>query len=171
MKFFLGTHMVHWLWTVDVPLFLSQRRLIRNKKLFPAKCQWALDSGGFSELSMYGEWRTTPDYYLESIKRYHAYIGNLEWAVPQDWMCEPFILEKTKKTIKAHQELTIDSYLYLADKSPIPIIPVLQGYTLSDYLDHIEMYYKRGIWLHAYDTVGIGSICRPLGTPPKSWCR
>lgn len=164
MKFYLGTHMVHWLWTLDVPLFMSQRRLIRNKVLKPALSTWALDSGGFSELSMYGAWKTSPTYYLDSIVRYHEHIGKLDWAAPQDWMCEPFILAKTGKSIQQHQEYTIDSYLYLSNKSPVPIIPILQGYSQDDYERHVELYYKRGIDLTQHSTVGIGSVCRRQDT-------
>lgn len=165
MKFYLGTHMVHWLWTVDVPLFMSQRRLIRNKKLYPAINSWALDSGGFSELSLYGEWRTTPKYYVDSIRRYEEHIGKLDWAACQDWMCEPFITAKTKKTVKEHQTLTTDSFIHLNNIGlETPIIPIIQGYTLEEYKDHIDHYLSRNIDLTKYPTVGIGSVCRRQGT-------
>ena len=55
---YLGTHMDGWLAHVGVPLFVSHRRLVRRKTLPMARSGWALDSGGFSELSMYGGWRT-----------------------------------------------------------------------------------------------------------------
>ena len=38
---------------------------------------WALDSGGFSELSRYGGWRTTPEDYVAAVKRYDRQVGQL----------------------------------------------------------------------------------------------
>lgn len=156
--------MPNWLWEYNLPLFISNRRLIRQKSYKPANTTWALDSGGFSELSLYGEWLTSKETYLESIKRYHETIGNLDWAAPQDWMCEPFIIKKTKSTIPKHQERTIDSFIFLSSDSPVPIIPIIQGFTMKDYLNHVAMYKKRGIDLTTYPTVGIGSVCRRQGT-------
>ena len=59
VEFFLGTHQVNWLATSPVPLFVSHRRLSLRSALPRARAQWALDSGGFSELSLFGKWRTT----------------------------------------------------------------------------------------------------------------
>jgi hypothetical protein len=55
----------------------------------------ALDSGGFTELRLHGGWRTTAAEYVTVVRRYRDQIGCLEWAAPQDWMCEPFMLAKT----------------------------------------------------------------------------
>ena len=65
--FFLGTHQPHWLARTEVPLFISHRALARRSPRRPlprARGPWALDSGGFTELSTYGEWRTTPAAYV-----------------------------------------------------------------------------------------------------------
>ena len=51
MKFYLGTHQTGWLAKLDVPLFVSRRRLATLRKLPRAVGSWALDSGGFTELS------------------------------------------------------------------------------------------------------------------------
>ena len=48
MTFYLGTHQSDWLQDVEVPLFISRRRLAYRKKLKPAVTNWALDSGGFT---------------------------------------------------------------------------------------------------------------------------
>lgn len=58
--FYLGTHQPGWLGRVHVPLFVSHRRLADRREFRRAKASWVVDSGGFSELSMYGEWRTEP---------------------------------------------------------------------------------------------------------------
>lgn len=165
MNFYLGTHKPNWLREVSIPLFVS-RRTLTNWKTPPRACgRWALDSGGFSELSMYGEWRTSPAQYLEEVRRFRSEVGNLDWAAVQDWMCEPFILQKTGKTIAEHQARTIDSYLTLRSAMPDFLwAPVLQGWKDADYWKHWEQYEARGICLSSLPVVGVGSICRRQGT-------
>jgi hypothetical protein len=72
LRFYLGTHRAHWLWTVhDVPLFISHRVLLERKTPFPrATTPWALDSGGFTELNLHGKWETTPEEYVTAVRRY-----------------------------------------------------------------------------------------------------
>ena len=53
-----------------------------------------MDSGGFTELSTYGRWRTSSQQYADEINRWKD-NGNLVAAVTQDLMCEPSILHKT----------------------------------------------------------------------------
>jgi len=163
MRFYLGTHMPHWLTRPAVPLFVSHRRLTKRKTMPKAATSWALDSGGFTELSMFGRWQTTPAEYTEAIERYDTEIGMLDWCAPQDWMCEPFMLAKTGKTVEQHQALTIESYLTLHATQP-KTIPVLQGWTISDYHSHIGMYATAGVDLEACDLVGLGSVCRRQAT-------
>lgn len=164
MKFYLGTHKPNWLRDVSLPLFVSRRTLGLWKRLPRALSGWALDSGGFSELSMFGEWCTSSGQYLEEVRRFREEVGNLEWAAVQDWMCEPFILDKTGLTIADHQNRTIDSYLELSAAMDFPWLPVLQGWQPKDYWRHWEMYEKRGVCLESLSLVGVGSICRRQGT-------
>lgn len=164
-RFYLGTHLPHWLATAGVPLFVSNRRLAERMSLPEAIAPWALDSGGFSELSLYGEWRTSSAEYVAAVRRYRAEIGMLDWAAPQDWMCEPAMLVQTGKTIREHQRLTVENYLRLRDLAPDqPFIPVLQGWERDDYLYCVEMYAQAGIDLAALPLVGIGSVCRRQAT-------
>jgi hypothetical protein len=166
-KFYLGTHIPGWLWNRDntVPLFVSQRTLSKYATLKPASCRWALDSGGFSELSMYGQWITSPDTYIKDVRDYNHLIGNLDWAAPQDWMCEPQIIAKTWLTTYEHQVLTVQNFKYLLTNAPdIKWRPVIQGFDIDEYEDCIDMYYDAGIDLTMYDTVGVGSICRRQST-------
>jgi hypothetical protein len=66
-------------------------------------CRWALDSGGFTELSMHGRWTLSPRDYVAEVRSYVAALGRPDWIAPQDWMCEPWILEKTGGTVAEHQ--------------------------------------------------------------------
>jgi hypothetical protein len=164
--FYLGTHQPHWLWQAGVPLFVSHRQLARRRApLRPASCAWALDSGGFTELSLHGRWITPAADYAAAVDRYASQAGGLAFAAPQDWMCEPPILAKTGLTVREHQERTIASYLELRRLAPhLPFIPVVQGWHLADYLRHIAMYRAAGVDLTNQPLTGLGSVCRRQST-------
>ena len=166
MRFYLGTHMPHWLRTSEVPLFVSHRRLDRYAKACPrAVCSWALDSGGFTELSMFGEWRTTPEQYVEACRRYVDEVGPMDWAAPMDWMCEPFMIAKTGLTIDEHQKRTTENFHQLVELAPdVPFVPVLQGWEIDSYLAHVDLYTAEGVDLTRFATVGVGSVCRRQST-------
>lgn len=166
-QFFLGSHQPGWLTDSPVPLFISDRRLRTVKRPHPAVCDWALDSGGFTELSAHGTWDNgpTPAEYVGRIRRYQRHIGRLAWAAPQDWMCEPFITAKTGLTVRDHQQRTVDNLLELRGLGPeLPIIPVLQGWTIGDYARCVDLYHAAGVDLTREPLVGLGSVCRRQGT-------
>lgn len=163
MDFYLGTHRPTWLERTAVPLFIS-RRTMPTRKLPRAVGRWALDSGGFSELSMYGEWRTPTAHYISEVQRYRDEIGGLAWVAPQDWMCEPPILARTGLPLVEHQARTIDSVVALRQQLGTLVVPVLQGWNRGDYLDHVGQYARRGIDLTVEPLVGVGTVCRRQGT-------
>jgi hypothetical protein len=122
-----------------------------------------MDSGAFTEISTHGHYRTSVAEYAAEIRRW-AWNGRLLAAVSQDWMCEPWIVQKTGLSVLEHQRLTIERYdaLLAEDTEGIYIMPVLQGYAPADYVRHIEMYGDRlaqGAW------VGVGSICKRNASP------
>jgi hypothetical protein len=164
---YLGTHETSWLSKAGVPLFISHRRLERLRTSLPvAAAPWALDSGGFSEISLYGGWRTTPAAYVDAVVRYDTEIGKLEWAAIQDWMCEPDMVARTGLSVLEHQKRTVDSYLELAalwaqaSDTELVYMPVLQGYRVEEYLQCMDMYADAGVDLGAAPLVGVGSVCR-----------
>jgi hypothetical protein len=163
VRFYLGTHETSWLGRVEVPLFVSHRRLRMRRRFKPSTAPWALDSGGFTELDTRGEWSITPGEYIDAVCRYRSEIGRLEWCAPQDWMCEPRIRARTGLSVREHQARTIGSFVELA-AAEIPVIPVLQGWAPGDYLEHVEMYDRAGIDLAAWPLVGLGSVCRRQAT-------
>lgn len=166
MRFYLGTHRPHWLWTDGMPdLFVSHRTLSARRKFRPALTDWALDSGGFTELSLHGQWLTTRDAYVSAARRYRSEIGRMQWAAPQDWMCEPWIIAKTGLTVVDHQRRTVESVMGLRQQAPdVPWIPVLQGWRINDYARHVAMYGDAGIDLTTEPVVGLGSVCRRQAT-------
>lgn len=168
MRFYLGAHKPGWLKRPEfrgVPLFISARRL-RDQKAWPAGgAPWALDSGGFTELSKYGRWVTTAAEYVADARRWAEMVGLPEFAAPQDWMCEPVMISKTGLTVAEHQARTTANYLDLRDRAPeFPFAPVLQGWEFDDYLKHAEDYAAAGVDLAACPVVGIGSVCRRQAT-------
>ncbi len=159
--FLLGTHQPGWLARMDVPLFVSHRTLHTRRRLPRARCRWALDSGGFTELSLFGGWRTMPSEYVAAVARYAEEIGRLAWASPQDWMCEPAMLARTGLTIAEHQARTVDNYCRLRQLAPgLPFIPVVQGWRQGDYLACVDRYAAAGVDLATAPLVGLGSVCR-----------
>jgi hypothetical protein len=158
----LGIHHPNWLsQIVGRPLFVSHRRLARLKTLPRATTDWSLDSGGFTELSLYGQWRTSAKEYVAAVRRYIDQIGRLAWAASQDLMCEREVLARTGMTIAEHQRLTIANHLELRTMAPdLPFIPVLQGWTRAQYLHHRDAYVRAGIDLTREPLVGLGSVCR-----------
>lgn len=161
MRFYLGTHEPGWLWHLSVPLFVSRRRLERCKSFWPATCKWALDSGGFSELSMFGEWTITPEQYVDEVRAWSGEMGHLEWAAIMDHMCEPDILKKTGGSVESHQRATIESLITLRTLAPeVKWAPVLQGWAIDDYRRHVDAYLAAGFDLESEPVVGIGSVCR-----------
>lgn len=144
-----------------MPLFLSRRRLAGRKSYPRARGPWALDSGGFSELSLYGRWTVSAGQYIAEVRRFAEEIGNLQAAFQMDHMCEPSILASTGRSIADHQRLTTNNYLELVGRAPdLPWVPVLQGWSLDDYLRHAERFEQRGIALASLPLVGVGTLCR-----------
>jgi hypothetical protein len=160
MRFFTGLHQPSDARHFDAA-FISVNR-IRNRKGAFAVQDWIMDSGAFTEISTHGCYRHDVSEYAAQIRRWKD-NGNLLAAVSQDWMCEPFIVEKTGLTVQRHQELTIERYdALVAENTGVYILPVLQGYAPEDYVRHIRAYGNRlepGMW------VGVGSVCKRNGDP------
>jgi hypothetical protein len=159
MRFFIGLHQPSDAQHFDAA-FVSVNRLRGRRGSFKVG-DWIMDSGAFTEISTHGYWRSNASDYAEEIKRWSK-NGNLLAAVAQDYMCEPFILAKTGKTITEHQQLTVGRYkdLIACDTGGIYVMPVLQGFAPADYVAHIRMYgdaLRHGAW------VGVGSVCKRNG--------
>ncbi|MBH8561636.1 hypothetical protein I8748_05490 [Nostoc sp. CENA67] len=137
---------------------------LRDRKSDFVVGDWILDSGAFTEVARYGGYRHGVEQYYWQIKRWSG-CGNLLIAIAQDWMCESFVLQRTGLTVAEHQRLTVERYDQLVKLKPtVRIMPVLQGYRVSDYIKHLDDYGTRlapGAW------VGVGSVCRRNGNPEE----
>lgn len=154
MEFYVGLHNPHHAHHFE-RAFISINRIRNRRSSFPAR-GWVMDSGAFTEVSTYGTYRETPDKYADEINRWKD-NGNMQAAVTQDYMCEPFILAKTGLSIMEHQKRTIDRYTTLVGLTDAYVMPVLQGYDPLDYQEHLDLYgglLGEGAW------VGVGSICK-----------
>jgi hypothetical protein len=172
----LGTHQPGWLRKAGVPLFVSDTRLRVYKRLPVAAAPWACDSGGFTELQRHGRWTVTPPEYVARLRRYRDEIGHLWWAAPQDWMCEPIVINGgrigpivfagTHLTVAEHQRRTVANYAVLRDLAPdLNIIPVVQGDTPDAYRRCVDLYWSMiRVDLTTMPLVGVGSVCRRQGT-------
>jgi hypothetical protein len=179
--FLLGTHQPGWLTKPaigagQVPLFVSDRRLRVYKTLPRAAAPWALDSGGFTELQKYGRWTVSAAEYVARVRRYRDQTGRLMWAAPQDWMCEPIVINGgvvngqrfvgTHLSVAEHHRRTVANYGQLCDLAPdLDIIPVVQGDTPDAYQRCRDLYWSMlRVDLTTAPRVGVGSICRRQGT-------
>ncbi|KKL79602.1 hypothetical protein LCGC14_2013170 [marine sediment metagenome] len=163
-RFFIGLHQPSDAWRFR-QCMISVNRLEHNGRMRLSDIavnDWILDSGAFSRLAT-GKGHMSVENYIVHINRWTG-CGNLLAAVSQDYMCEPFMLQKAKEfafsdgTVKHHQELTIARYDALVNAQPSAyIMPVLQGYEPGEYITHIRQYEDRliqGAW------VGVGSVCK-----------
>lgn len=177
VKFYLGTHVVNWLWReefVGKRLFVSRTTIGKRKSLKPAVCDWALDSGAFTELLLNGQWTVSPREYADLCVRLYTEVGRMDFCSIQDWMCEEQIISGgvisgrkapgTGLTLEEHQIRTVGSYVTLSQMEPnLPWLPVVQGFTEEQYLRCVELYEQAGVSLKGR-WVGVGSVCRRQGT-------
>jgi hypothetical protein len=160
MKFYVGMHMPSKADKVD-NAFVSVNVLRKRKSGFPVQ-NWIMDSGAFTTIAKHGCYPEPVSVYADQIRRWKG-NGNLVAAVSQDYMCEDHMLTKTGMNVRQHQALTIERYDQLiAENTGVYIMPVLQGYTPSSYVDHVRMYGER-LAYGAY--VGVGSVCKRNSSP------
>ena len=162
MKFYLGLHHPGDAKNVE-RAFVSANAVANRKSVIEAKREWILDSGAFTTLANHGRYLASERDYGRLV-RFMSSSSSLVAAVSQDFMCEPFILEKTGLTVADHQRLTIERFDALSDcdVGGVYLMPVLQGYAPDDYRRHVAAYGDR---LAPCAWVGVGSVCKRNGSP------
>lgn len=155
MRFFVGVDGVQHAKHFDSS-FISVKRLMQRKSAFQVG-DWIMNSGAFSTIAKFGCYPEPVSAYAAEIVRWKN-NGNLLAAVAQDYMCEPAILTKTQLSVTAHQTLTIQRYDNLLQcNTGCYIMPVLQGFTPDEYLQHVDAYGNR---LASTSWIAVGSICK-----------
>jgi hypothetical protein len=162
VRFYIGLHQPADAKHFD-RCFVSINRLRERRSTFPAK-EVIIDSGAFTEIDRYGDYRHEPKEYAAHINRWAEILGPaMVAAVSQDYMCERFMLDKWSRTVAQHQAWTIARYDRIrAAVHQAYVMPVLQGYTPAEYVTHIGQYGSR---LAAGQWVGVGSVCKRNGDP------
>jgi hypothetical protein len=159
-RFYVGLHQPSDGKHFDHACFNWGRLADRKSHIGP--CKVILDSRAFTELFTFGYYRHDVEQHAEMI-RHACTVANVEIAVAQDFMCEDAVLAKTHLSVFDHQNMTITRYdELLAQDLPCPIMPVLQGYSPGEYVQHIKQYgdrLKPGAW------VGVGSVCKRNANP------
>lgn len=156
MRFFVGVHHPHRAKDLKPRRVCISYNALRKRRSDIAPGEWLLDSGAFTTLEKWGTYPDDPDVYAAAINRWSR-CGTMLAAVSQDYMCEPFMLERTGLSVADHQRLTIERYDALLSLTDAPVMPVLQGYKPAEYMAHLAAYGDRlayGAW------VGVGSVCK-----------
>ena len=159
MLFFLGTHKIAR--SDLIPRAFISINVLKTRVSDFHPCDWIMDSGAFTTIAKNGGFPEDPEVYAEQIRRWSR-CGNMLRAVTQDFMCEPFMVERTGLSVARHQTLTIDRYLKIRRGAGEIVMPVLQGYEPDEYAAHVLEYgdlLELGAW------VGVGSVCKRNKSP------
>ena len=112
--------------------------------------------------------------YAAAVARYYRVSSAVsDFAAPQDWMCEPFIIERSGLSVREHQERTVTSYLELRQDRPEPAIhSCLAGVASRRLPSPVPTCTPpTGVDLATLPLTGLGSVCRRQSTtrsPPSS---
>jgi hypothetical protein len=161
--------------------------------------RWMLDSGAFTQVTKFGDFIQTPEEYVRLAVRFQDQ-GDLACIATQDYMCEPSVIAELQSqgrqaSVRIHQRKTVERYIQIMDEAEkqglkVPVMPVLQGWEVDDYQDHLIMYSRmlsdlkyqrcRNLWktpfldkphyyggelLNADQWIGIGSTCKRNNNP------
>jgi hypothetical protein len=111
--------------------------------------RWMMDSGAFSQVTKYGDFIMSPEEYVRIAVRFQD-CGDLACIVTQDYMCEPDVIKMLQgmgkeASVRIHQRKTVERYIQIMNEAEkqglkVPVMPVLQGWEVEDYVDHYLLY-------------------------------
>lgn len=140
----------------------SWHRVKMRTPRLPDGVQTAADCGGFVATFKWGDYRYSPEQYVEWLHRF-----NPEWAATMDYCCENEITNGTPGIVRERQQRTSEmAYRFWNDyrDSKWSWVPTVQGWEVEDYRYHArelkpllhEMQSRSG----PHWRVGIGTLCR-----------
>lgn len=158
----------------DVPVLLPassfvERRVngeyyLRKPNLPSHIARKAADCGGFVATFRWGDYRYSPDQYVEWLRTWGP-----QWAATMDYCCEDEITSGKPGVVRERQQKTTGmAYRFWDDyrNEPWVWVPTIQGWEVSDYQRHaremkpliqeMQKFYGTG---RAF-RVGIGTLCR-----------
>lgn len=122
-----------------------------------------IDSGGFTFFNEYDDYPFTIEEYLKKID---SISDRIAYFASMDYPCEPELIRKRGSSVGEHIDKTIENIIkthnLIKDKYPhlkAKFVPVIQGWTIVDYINCVENYKTAGLW-HEYDYWAVGSVCR-----------
>ena len=126
--------------------------------------QVILDSGGYSFFSSYPDYPFSIEDYVGLVNLIKDQSG-ITRVVTLDYPCEPDINRSRVSTNEERIQKTVSNAVecFQYDET-IPWLPVIQGYTIDEYLYCVDLYKEVGI---TSDYWAIGSICSRKGFPHK----
>lgn len=124
----------------------------------PTTGNLVIDSGGFNVLN------ERMKHYPWTVAEYHEWLDALDiefnWAAIMDFACESRFNDLLSK--EERMQKTLENTIAHYDLEPdYPLLPVLQGRTLQDYLEFYDRLDEHGI---PTEYVGLGTVCRQSNT-------
>jgi hypothetical protein len=129
-----------------------------NNDPLPGDHDTFVDCGGYHHMmSGAGEYEDSADEYLRYLLKHRPHLYAL-----RDFPCEPDLLDELGRSVYDQQERSLDAHIELWNKVSghtlaDSAVAVLQGWTKSDYLRHLDQLRDHGCLT---DYVAIGSVCR-----------
>lgn len=156
----------------DVPLLLPAssyaRYRFRRIQIPSHITQKAADSGGFIATFKWGDYRYTPQQYVDWLSSWEP-----DWAATMDYCCEDEITSGRTGVVRERQQKTTGMAWRFWDDyrtTPWPWVPTVQGWKLQDYARHardlkplvteMQSYYDARDGEQNAFRVGIGTLCR-----------
>lgn len=114
-----------------------------------------IDCGGYTLFMKLSDYPFTPENYANIVA-----MTQPDYFASMDYPCEPEITARLGASIEDRMEATVDMAIYMQKHiQPMlkpQMVPVIQGFTLDQYIDCIEMYRNRG---GIREFMAVGSVC------------
>ena len=149
----------------DIPVMRNVMQFRRDDGTLrvskPYAGRYVLDSGGYTAMDEFGgdfPW-TVEDYHLWADQMYS--LQPFEWTAVMDLACEEDF--DADLSVEARIERTVDNTIRHLNLDPAyPVLPVLQGRTVEQWIDCYDRLRDHGI---DPEYVGVGTLCRQTSGP------